>query len=168
MRSHTIPRASRVLIAVVASISLVLALAGCSGMTIGSTTTATPPPAATLTCAYALVPSPAGVPPTKSAPVSGELDLLCLVTGAPSGDTSFTLTLAITLPSTFHVTLTASPCTGTLQQGTGACAHTYTLSGGPLPTAVPTTVPLPAVVYGILLPSQQRLGPVTPILAASQ
>jgi hypothetical protein len=137
------------------------------------TATAIPPTAtasftpATLTCAYSFVPLPILQPRPTPAPIAGdEVELLCLVTEAPSTDTSFALTFVITSLSPPNPPL-PSPCVGTLEHDEGACAHTYLVGIGPPPLTpiASNSQPFTSVVFGKLIPSGQRLGPVTPILA---
>jgi hypothetical protein len=153
------------------------ALAACAAPSLGTTPpgTATPipltatttSPSAMLTCAYAFVPLPILQPRPTPVPIAGdEVELLCLVTEAPSTDTSFTLTLVITSLGPPNPP-TPSPCVGTLEHDEGTCAHTYLVSIGPPPLTpiASNSQPFTSVVFGTLLPSGQRLGPVTPILA---
>ena len=175
MRPRAVHRTSGVMLSVLASLAsstLALALAACTVSTMPpisatDTATASPPTRATLTCADTLVPmSPLRDQPTTVPFVGDEVELLCLVTGAPNTDTSFTLTFVITSPQSPPSTPTSSPCVGTLHQGQGACAQTYLL---PLPLTVTpngtTSQPFTSFVYGVLHPSGQRLGPVIPIFA---
>jgi hypothetical protein len=156
-----------------ASVGLVLALAACTVATsvppkAAATATATST-RATLTCAVSLFPMPfPPVQPTTKAAVGRAVELLCLVTGAPRSDTGFTLTFVITGQSP-PIPPTSSPCVGMLQQGEGACTHTYLLGIGPPPLTpiAPKSVPFTAVVSGVLHPSGQRVGPVTPIRATA-
>lgn len=85
-------------------------------------------------------------------------EVTCIVSGAPASQTGFWLYFALTDPQGHQVTFQGT-CQGTLTQGRGACTQTYAEIVGQFnhPSAS---------VTGILLPSQQPLGPVSPTVIA--
>jgi hypothetical protein len=83
-------------------------------------------------------------------------NIVCTVTGAPSGDTSFTLSYALARPNgsvfTYDVT-----CKGTLQNGQGQCAQVVNVIAPASVTDVHVTA--------TLSPSKKVLGPLAPVAA---
>lgn len=83
-------------------------------------------------------------------------NIVYTVAGAPSGDTSFTLSYALVKPngSTFTYGVT---CNGTLRNGQGQCAQTVNIVAPASPADVHVTA--------TLAPSKKVLGPMVPTVA---
>lgn len=83
-------------------------------------------------------------------------NIVCTVTGAPSGDTSFTLSYALVKPngSTFTYDVT---CNGTLSKGQGQCAQIVNIVAPASMTDVHVTA--------TLSPSKKVLGPLAAVAA---
>ena len=83
-------------------------------------------------------------------------NVVCAVSGAPSGDTSFTLAYKLVKPngSTFAYDVT---CNGTLHNGQGQCAQIVNVIAPASPTDIQVTA--------TLAPSKKVLGPTAPVVA---
>jgi hypothetical protein len=86
-------------------------------------------------------------------------EITCIINGAPASQTGFWLYYMLA-DQQGHERTFQGTCQGTLTQRRGACTETYAELVGQFdhPTAT---------ITGILLPSQQALGPVTPSVISS-
>jgi hypothetical protein len=148
---HTICRAAAMVVSV-----LPLALSAC-GISVDVPAASPSPSASTTSQATLTCQEHSEVAATSQNPGPQKVthDLTCNVTGAPSSETSFTLQYQL---KDSGKTLTyGATCSGPLQNGQGACFRTYTEVVGVFDHAMPT-------VSGNLLPSGQKLKPVTPTM----
>lgn len=126
-----------------------LLLAACGGGTGGSGgsgSTPTPTTSSHPQLACTLATSAEGVDVIKHV-------LSCTVTGAPAGETGFTLSYHA-VNGAGQETLLAPACTGILTDGSGSCTQTYN-------TIAPTGSG-PGSVTGVTEPHHERLGTVVP------